>query len=212
MRWFEQPDHAILAWAGTHGLIARKGSYVVVARRLAVALLPAIGFISGPSLTGVVLPRVAAAASQPTGTPAPLPAPHSQVTPCASGWAMVGGPAGSNFPASTLYIYAGTGYIASGPTVADPCHGLWAYFSAPEVVEFPVVAYGTPGSVSQAQCALQAGWNLVGNPFSASAMLPMDVIGYLWNGAGYDRVNVVGIGRAVWIFARSSTSVMLTPM
>lgn len=125
------------------------------------------------------------------------------------GWNQVGGPPNSNFgnaealfswnAAGQTYVDAtgGSRVISSAPPT---CSGYWAYFPAARDVSLPVV--GGPGAT--ASCSLQAGWNLIGNPFSSAAPISASasVTAFHWNPttSAYEIVSVVPVGASVWIY------------
>jgi hypothetical protein len=121
------------------------------------------------------------------------------------GWNQIGGPPNSNFGvAEAVFSYdpvAGTYTNATASagnlsSAAPSCTGYWAYFAAAMVVSLPA-SNQTGQSVT---CNLQAGWNLVGNPFSTPATLPSGVTAYHWNGTSYDTVGTVPVGGSVWVY------------
>ena len=123
-----------------------------------------------------------------------------------AGWNMVGGPPGTDFSSSSvLYTYAGGGYLFPITPKAGLCLGYWAFFTSPTTIALP-----TATGPSQS-CALQAGWNMVGNPFSGIAQLPPQVTAYHWNPDAnkYDIVHAIPPGASVWINAPGATSITL---
>lgn len=126
-----------------------------------------------------------------------------------AGWSMVGGPPGTDFSsAAVLYAYdpaSGT-YVTPGSRQATLCQGYWAYFNASATV--PLAA---PISASTQSCALQAGWNLVGNPFTAPALLPAGTTAYTWNPArgAYDLVSAIQPGASAWVYTPAPSSIVL---
>jgi hypothetical protein len=121
------------------------------------------------------------------------------------GWNQIGGPPNSNFSvAEAVFSYdpiAGTYTNATASagslsSAAPTCTGYWAYFAAAMVVSLPA-SNQTGTSVS---CTLQAGWNLVGNPFSTPAMIQSGVTAYHWNGTSYDTVGTIPVGGSVWVY------------
>jgi hypothetical protein len=124
----------------------------------------------------------------------------------APGWNMVGGPTGTTFTgASGLDTFAGGSYSSAPPTVSNPCAGMWAYFADPTVVALPA---STGPAVT---CPLAPGWNLVGNPFSGSALVPPGTVAYHWNPdtARYDIVSSIPPGASVWINSAGASTVTL---
>src|SRR5436305_10131543 len=83
--------------------------------------------------------------------------------------------------ADGVFAYDGAGYVPIAPATLTTCAGAWAYFSQQTTVTLvsTPAAHAAPGSTQT--CALQAGWNLVGNPTSESVGLPPDVTAYHWN-------------------------------
>lgn len=126
-----------------------------------------------------------------------------------TGWNMVGGPSGSDFSAArALYIYGPSGYQTASSMQTVLCQGYWADFAEPTSVALPA---STAGSI--VSCSLQPGWNLVGNPFTSPAQLPVGTTAYYWDpaGAAYNAVTEIPPGGSVWIYAGSATSVELQP-
>jgi hypothetical protein len=125
----------------------------------------------------------------------------------AAGWNMIAGPTGADFSAAgTLYAYTSSGYVPASSSKAVACQGYWAFFTDATTVTFS----DSSGSVSQS-CPLQAGWNLIGNPFAGGALLPAGVTAYHWNPdtERYDIVQVIPPGAAVWINVPAAGSILL---
>ncbi len=124
----------------------------------------------------------------------------------ASGWNMVGGPPGTDFSgAAGLDAYASGGYYTPSSSTATLCQGYWAEFLTQRALSLPI------NTESTVTCALQPGWNLMGNPFSSPATLPSGTTGLYWNTASgtYQTVSAIPIGASVWIYAPSSSSIVL---
>jgi hypothetical protein len=120
---------------------------------------------------------------------------------------MVGGPPGTNFaPAAVLYSYVNGSYASPGSTRVSLCQGFWAYFTQPTTI--PLASSSAGSSV---QCPLQAGWNIVANPFAVGAQLPAGITAYQWDPAAgrYDLVTAIPAGGAVWINAAAASSIPL---
>ncbi len=134
---------------------------------------------------------------------------HGQSTAVGSyppGWSMVGGPPGTDFSgAAALDAYGPNGYFTPAGRLAALCQGYWADFLSAHTV--PLVGYSAP----TVTCALQTGWNLIGNPFSVLATLPTGTLAYYWDPlhGHYDTVGSIPIGGSVWIYASSSSNVVL---
>lgn len=129
------------------------------------------------------------------------------------GYNMVGGPAGTNFGvAEAVFSYsptAGTYSPVSSTNIssnAPTCQGYFAYFASAAAV--PIAVTSTAGQT--VTCNLQAGWNLVGNPFGSAALLPAGVTAYHFNGTTYDLVSAIPLGGAVYIFEPAAATVTLT--
>jgi hypothetical protein len=155
-------------------------------RRLAVALLV-----------------VAALAGAGTAHAGILPITASYV----GGWNMVGGPPGTDLSgASILETWTSSQYVVPPVSITDGCRGYWAYFTQPTTVALP------PSSRPTQSCALQACWNLVGNPFSGQALLPAGVVAWYWNPSrdAYDNVTAIPPGGAVWLIEDTASSITLT--
>jgi len=148
-------------------------------------------------------------------------APGPQLTPVIynQGYNMVGAPAGSNFgQAEVVYSYnpatgnyADVTASAAALSSADPaCTGYWAYFASLTTVNIP--ASSKPGQT--ATCALQAGWNLVGNQFASPATITGTVDGGPWywdtTTQQYKQVGSIPVGGAVWVFENAPTTLTLT--
>jgi hypothetical protein len=131
------------------------------------------------------------------------------------GWFMVGSPNHSNFNASEAMYRWDTptqtyvNVTASRTDIGSDtptCTGYWAYFAAPVAVQLPL--NGTPGDTRS--CALSAGWNLVGNPFSDPARIPGGVTAYYYSGGGYSVQGLIPVGGSVWIYETAATTVTIT--
>jgi hypothetical protein len=124
----------------------------------------------------------------------------------AAGWNMIGGPAGTDFSTAPLYAYTSGGYVAASGSKAVVCQGYWAYFTDPTTVTLSA----SSGGASQS-CPLQAGWNLIGNPFAGGALLPAGITAYHWNpdAERYDIVQVIPPGAAVWINVSAAGAILL---
>jgi hypothetical protein len=120
---------------------------------------------------------------------------------------MVGGPTGTDFSfAAAFYSYGSGQYLTPPNKMASACTGYWAYFVDPADVGLPV-------SVGPSQdCAVPAGWSMVGNPFSGAAALPAGVVGWYWNHdrRAYDQVAVVPPGASVFIDSDTARTITLT--
>ncbi|HLJ68899.1 MAG TPA: hypothetical protein VKX16_16215 [Chloroflexota bacterium] len=124
-----------------------------------------------------------------------------------AGWNMAGAPPGTSLsPATTIYSWNGMAYQTQGPATAV-CQGYYAYFADPATVTLSATATGPAQS-----CPLTAGWNLIGNPFAGSAVLPAGLTGYWWNPdrGAYDVVSAIPPGGAAWIYASAAGAVTLT--
>lgn len=123
------------------------------------------------------------------------------------GWNMLGVPPGTGLAAAqALYVYGPSGYTSASSPAGAGCTGYWAYFSK------PAAEITLANSASTAQtCQLQAGWNLLGNPFPTAASLPAGIIGYYWDASGrlYAAVHFIPAGAAVWIDAANPASLTL---
>src|SRR2546430_17143000 len=110
---------------------------------------------------------------------------------------MVGGPPGTDLAAAAvLYSYVGGSYATPTSTKIGLCQGYWAYFT--QVTTIPLL--GANVSTSQ-PCPLQAGWNVVANPFTVAAQLPAGTTAYQWNPTAgrYDLVTAIPVGVDVCI-------------
>ncbi len=138
------------------------------------------------------------------------PAAHAQnafiTVTYSAGWNMVGGPAATTFSGATgLDIYSNGAYSPAPAIVTNPCAGMWAYFPGPTAV---ALATSTVPSVT---CPLAGGWNLIGNPFSGSALVPAGTIAYYWNAdaARYDLVTSIPAGGSAWIYSTGVATITL---
>jgi hypothetical protein len=142
-------------------------------------------------------------------SPAALSAkPATRSIPFSSGWSMIGGPPGTGLStARALYVYGPRGYTRATRSEALLCAGEWAFFSSPTSIPLDG---STPTNTTQT-CSLEAGWNMVANPFTADALLPDGTTAYDWDAAAnrYDAVSVIPAGRAVWIHADVASSLNL---
>jgi hypothetical protein len=129
------------------------------------------------------------------------------VTSYPSAYSIVGGPAGTDFSsAAAFYTYANGQYTAPSSKSATGCTGYWAYFVDPVNVALPLSLGPTQ------DCALQAGWNMVGDPFSGAAALPPGVTGWYWNHdrRAYDQVSVIPPGGSVFVNSATGGTITLT--
>jgi len=152
------------------------------------------------------------------GADSPGPAPTA-VTPLPSGyttyiyeagWNMIGAPAGTTFAgAVAVYAYVSGAYVATDNRILG-CQGSWAYFASPTAVSFDINGPNGPGYTSQ--CSLQAGWNLVSDPFYWRALLPPGVSGYWWNPEkqAYIAVDSMEMGQSIWMYSPADTIITLT--
>jgi hypothetical protein len=126
----------------------------------------------------------------------------------AAGWNMVGGPPGTDLSqAAAVDGYSGGSYFTPATAATALCQGYWAYFADPTSI---TLAAGATGPTQA--CALQRGWNLVGNPFAGAAQLPSGSTAYHWSpDAGrYDVVSAIPPGGAVWFHSSTAASLTLT--
>jgi hypothetical protein len=124
-----------------------------------------------------------------------------------AGWNMAGGPVGTDLSgASILATWTSSSYNVPPSAITQICQGYWAYFVQPASVALPAATGPTQ------TCPLQAGWNLIGNPFSGQALLPSGVTGWYWNPdrGAYDSVTAIPPGGAVWLISDSPSSITLT--
>lgn len=120
---------------------------------------------------------------------------------------MVGGPTGTDFSAADpLYSFNGSSYVTGPGKIAVGCQGYWAYFVNPTLVTLPLSTGPT------AACPINAGWTMVGNPFSGIAQLPAGMTAFHWNPDEnrYDSVSSIPPGGSVWIQSDTAGSVTLT--
>lgn len=123
------------------------------------------------------------------------------------GWNMVGGPAGTDLSfAGSLYVYGSNGYVTPPSMQAATCQGYWAYLSTSATLSLA----GSNGVTTQT-CALQPGWNMIGDPFAGVALLPSGTLAYHWNpqAGAYSQVDAIPAGRSDWIYSSSAASVTL---
>jgi hypothetical protein len=124
-----------------------------------------------------------------------------------AGWNMVGGPPGTDLSsASILETWTSSQYVIPPVSITQACQGYWAYFQQPTTVTLPSSSGPTQ------TCALQAGWNIVGNPFSGQAQLPPGMVAWYWNPSrgAYDNVTAIPPGGSVWIISDTPSSITLT--
>lgn len=123
-----------------------------------------------------------------------------------AGYNMVGGPTGTVFSGATLLEgYAAGNYFVAPSPVAAACVGYFAFFVDPTTITIP------PSPETSRYCSLQAGWNIVGNPFSAAATLPSGVLAYYLSPASgtYAHVTTIPPGGAVWIYSPTTSNILL---
>ncbi|MBV9279263.1 MAG: hypothetical protein JOZ41_04210 [Chloroflexi bacterium] len=126
-----------------------------------------------------------------------------------AGWNLVGGPPGMDFSSAlALYTYGPGGYVAPAILYASLCQGYWADFRSAVSLPLPRSAL-----TSARPCPVQAGWNLVGNPFAVVAELPAGTVAFAWDpGAGsYVPASSIGVGRAVWVYSAAPAALTLQP-
>lgn len=132
----------------------------------------------------------------------------SAIASYAAGWNMVGGPANTSFAQATAFDgYRSGAYFSPSSRTAVPCQGYWAYFADPVTITLPSDALGPSQT-----CHLEAGWNLIGNPFAGAAQLPSGITAYHWNPDAntYDVVSAIPPGGSVWIESDTARSLPLT--
>lgn len=125
----------------------------------------------------------------------------------AAGWNMAGGPPGTDLsPAVSLNAFQSGGYSMPASARTETCVGYWAYFNS---VTRVTLAPSLPGPTQS--CPVQAGWNLVGNPFDSPAALP-SVTAYWWDPTvgRYVSVNAIPTGGAAWIYSPVAGSITLS--
>jgi hypothetical protein len=123
------------------------------------------------------------------------------------GWTMVGAPPGTDLSSlAPLYAWSDTSYFNPPSTTAVLCQGYWSLVAQTTTV---TLAASNPGPTQD--CSLQPGWNLVGNPFTVPALLPVGQIAFAVNPAtgGYMQVPAIATGGAVWIYTDHSSSITL---
>jgi hypothetical protein len=125
------------------------------------------------------------------------------------GWQMAGAPPGTDFSqAEALFTYARSGYRTPPTSRATLCQGYWFYAGAPDHWLVPLNGRAPQTAVS---CPLRAGWNLIGNPYLAAALLPSDVTAFTLGPSGYSVVRAIPLGSAVWIYSQTASRLQLTP-
>ncbi|MGH2441891.1 MAG: hypothetical protein ACRDFX_01850 [Chloroflexota bacterium] len=123
------------------------------------------------------------------------------------GWNMVGGATGTDFSnASGLFAYGPSGYYTPAAPRTITCQGYWAYFTSMHTINL-----APPPSGPGVNCALQPGWNLIGNPYPADTSLPSGLSGYYWNPAAqsYSVVTAIPPGASIWFYASSAGTLTL---
>jgi hypothetical protein len=124
-----------------------------------------------------------------------------------TGWTMLGGPPNTDFSSlAPLYAWASTDYYNPSSTKAALCQGYWSL-----VAVQTTVALASPPVASTQDCALQTGWNLIGDPFIVPALLPPGVTALTINKStgNYMQVPAIPTGGAVWIFAGGAATITL---
>jgi hypothetical protein len=133
-------------------------------------------------------------------------APATTVT-YSTGWTMLGGPPDTDFSSlAPLYAWTSSGYYNPTSTKAAVCQGYWSLVA----VQTTVTLAAPPVGGSQ-DCPLQAGWNLIGNPFVVPALLPIGVTALTINKStgNYMQVPAIAPGGAVWIYAGAAATITL---
>jgi hypothetical protein len=121
---------------------------------------------------------------------------------------MIGGPPDTDFsPALALFAYGSGGYVTPPSKVAAFCAGYWAYFQTQ--VTITLAPAPTTSSVS---CALQAGYNLVSNPFHQDVTLPSGTTAFYWDPTrlAYSAVTAIPVGGAAWVYAPTAEVLVLS--
>lgn len=125
------------------------------------------------------------------------------------GWEMAGAPPGTDLSgAETLYVYGPNGYLTPSDAHAALCTGYWFYAAVPAHWLVPLA---TQAPTTEQACPLQAGWNMIGNPFLTAALLPSGTTAYAWTEGRYELVSAIPLGGAVWIYADAAGSILLRP-
>jgi hypothetical protein len=124
-----------------------------------------------------------------------------------TGWTMLGGPPDTDFSSlAPLYAWASSGYFNPSSTKAALCQGYWSL-----VAVQTTVTLASPPIGNTQDCALQTGWNLIGDPFLVPALLPPGVTALTINKntGNYMQAPAIPAGGAAWIFAGVAATVTL---
>lgn len=133
------------------------------------------------------------------------------------GWNMVGGPAGSTLPTATaVYTFANGAYIPAGREMPAGCAGYWAFFPALTAASLNIseATYAAVQSRQPVTCGLQAGWNLIRNPYVDVVQIPAGVTAFYWltSESRYEATDLMRVGASVWIYSSVAGSITLTPV
>lgn len=122
-----------------------------------------------------------------------------------AGWNMVVASAKTDID-SKLYTYDATTKIytqVDTPTVGD---GYWAFFME------PTQALITLPLINELAVDIQAGWNMVGNPFDADIAVPAGYRAFIYDPStsAYKATAVMPKGHSVWIQAPAAATIKLS--
>ncbi|MDI6817566.1 MAG: glycosyl hydrolase family 28-related protein, partial [Actinomycetota bacterium] len=183
----------------------RKPIAIIIALAIATQLsFPIIGSASG-SYVGMAVAENAVNVATDTATIPGRPNVISVTYP--QGWNMIA--VGDNVKDAALdkklftYDSQRARYALADTTVAG--QGYWAYFAENTTLTM-AMSQSTRFSVS-----LNAGWNMVGNPFGHDITVPSGYEGYTYESStnSYQATDVIPKGYSIWLYAKTPTTLGL---
>ena len=119
-----------------------------------------------------------------------------------SGWNILGGAPGSSTGSLILFGWTGSGYASLNAANMQSGQGYWCKAASGDSASLAVVP--APVSVS-----LSAGWNLIGNPTSATVTLPSGLTVFRFVNGSYVSATSLTPGEGGWVKSPSVQDVLL---
>jgi hypothetical protein len=136
------------------------------------------------------------------GNRGPSQSVHVLVRSLQSGWTILAGGPGSSTGGLTLFGWNGSSYASLNAASMSAGQGYWC--KAASSGNATLVAVAAPVSVS-----LTAGWNLIGNPTSATVNLPSGLTVFRFVNGSYVSANSLAPGEGGWVKSTSDQVIQL---